>query len=58
MRSRKIENHQIKYDMKINIDKAALHGISPPNVTRALQVGLGRSKERGLAPRSPFPPRH
>src|SRR6266498_4043714 len=32
---------QTKYDMKVDLDKAALHGISPADVTRTLQVGLG-----------------
>jgi multidrug efflux pump subunit AcrB len=36
-----IEDPQIKYDMKVDLDKAALHGISPAEVTRTLQVGLG-----------------
>src|SRR5579863_9592642 len=36
-----VEDPQIKYDMKVDLDKAALHGISPADVTRTLQVGLG-----------------
>jgi len=36
-----VEDPQTKYDMKVDLDKAALHGISPNDVTRALQVGLG-----------------
>jgi multidrug efflux pump subunit AcrB len=36
-----VEDPQTKYDMKVDMDKAALHGISPADVTRALQVGLG-----------------
>ena len=36
-----VEDPQIKYDLKVDLDKAALHGISPADVTRTLQVGLG-----------------
>src|SRR5581483_3913503 len=36
-----VEDPQIKYDMKVDMAKAALHGISPADVTRTLQVGLG-----------------
>ena len=36
-----VEDPQTKYDMKVDLEKAALHGISPVDVTRALQVGLG-----------------
>ncbi len=36
-----VEDPQVKYDMKVDLDKAALHGISPADVTRTLQVGLG-----------------
>src|SRR5690349_15883686 len=36
-----VEDPQTKYDMKVDLDKAALHGISPADVTRTLQVGLG-----------------
>jgi multidrug efflux pump subunit AcrB len=36
-----VEDPQTKYDMKVDLDKAALHGILPADVTRALQVGLG-----------------
>ena len=36
-----VEDPQTKYDMKVDLDKAALHGISPGEVTRTLQVGLG-----------------
>ena len=35
-----VEDPQIKYDMKVDLDKAALHGISAAEVTRTLQVGL------------------
>jgi len=36
-----VEDPQTKYDMKVDLDKAALHGISPVDVTRTLQIGLG-----------------
>jgi len=36
-----VEDPQTKYAMKVDLDKAALHGISPREVTRTLQVGLG-----------------
>ncbi|HZR01948.1 MAG TPA: efflux RND transporter permease subunit, partial [Burkholderiales bacterium] len=36
-----VEDPQTKYDMKVDIEKAALHGISPGDVTRTLQIGLG-----------------
>jgi multidrug efflux pump subunit AcrB len=36
-----IEDPQIKYDMKVDLEKSALHGISPADVTRTLQAGLG-----------------
>ena len=35
-----VEDPQTKYDLKVDLDKAALHGISPADVTRTLQVGL------------------
>src|SRR5438309_831017 len=35
-----VEDPQTKYDMKVDLEKAALHGISPADVTRTLQVGL------------------
>ena len=35
-----VEDPQTKYDLKVDLDKAALHGISAAEVTRALQVGL------------------
>jgi len=35
-----VEDPQLKYDMKVDLDKAALHGISPADVTRTLQVGV------------------
>jgi multidrug efflux pump subunit AcrB len=36
-----VEDAQTKYDMKVDLEKAALHGISPADVTRTLQIGLG-----------------
>jgi multidrug efflux pump subunit AcrB len=36
-----VEDPQTKYDMKVDLVKTALHGISPTDVRRALQVGLG-----------------
>ena len=42
-----VEDPQVKYDMKVDLDKAALHGISPADVTRTLQVGL-RGTTAGL----------
>jgi multidrug efflux pump subunit AcrB len=35
-----VEDPQSKYDMKVDLDKAALHGVSAAEVTRTLQVGL------------------
>ena len=35
-----VEDPQTKYDLKVDLDKAALHGISPADVMRSLQVGL------------------
>jgi len=35
-----VQDPQTKYDLKVDLDKAALHGISPADVTRTLQVGL------------------
>jgi multidrug efflux pump subunit AcrB len=36
-----VEDPQTKYDMKVDLEKAALHGISPVDVARTLQIGLG-----------------
>ena len=36
-----VEDPQTKYDMKVDLEKAALHGISPADVTRTLQIALG-----------------
>ena len=35
-----VEDPQTKYDLKVDLDKASLHGISAADVTRTLQVGL------------------
>ena len=35
-----VQDPQTKYDLKVDLDKAALHGISPADVTRTLQAGL------------------
>ena len=42
-----VEDAQTKYDMKVDLEKAALHGISPADVTGTLQVGL-RGETAGL----------
>ena len=36
-----VEDPQVKYDLKVDLDKAALHGVSAAEVTRAIQIGLG-----------------
>ena len=36
-----VEDPQPKYDLKVDLDKASLHGISSADVTRTLQIGLG-----------------
>jgi len=36
-----VEDPQIKYDLKVDPDKATLHGVSAADVTRSLQTGLG-----------------
>lgn len=38
-----VEDPQVKYDMKVDLDKAALHGISPAEVSRTLEIGLAGS---------------
>ena len=35
-----VEDPQVKYDLKVDLDKAALHGISAANVSRTLEIGL------------------
>ena len=36
-----VEDPQTKFDLKVDLDKASLHGISAADVTRTLQIGLG-----------------
>ena len=36
-----VEDPQVKYNLKVDLDKAALHGISAADVTRTMQIGLG-----------------
>ena len=36
-----VEDAQQKYDMQVDLDKAALHGVSAADVTRTVQMGLG-----------------
>ena len=36
-----VEDPQTKYDLKVDLDKASLHGISVGDVTRTLQIGVG-----------------
>lgn len=36
-----VEDPQTKYDLKVDLDKASLHGISSADVTRTVQIGLG-----------------
>ena len=35
-----VEDPQTKYEMNVDLDKAALHGISAADVTRTVQIGL------------------
>ncbi len=35
-----VEDPQPKYDMKVDLDKAALHGVSAADVTRTMQIAL------------------
>jgi len=35
-----VEDPQTKYDLKVDLDKASLHGITAADVTRTLQIGL------------------
>jgi multidrug efflux pump subunit AcrB len=35
-----VEDPQTKYDLKVDLDKASLHGISAADVTRTVQIGL------------------
>jgi multidrug efflux pump subunit AcrB len=36
-----VQDPQTKYNLNVDLDKASLHGISPADVTRTLQIGLG-----------------
>jgi len=36
-----VEDPQRKYDMKVDLDKAALEGVSAADVTRTVEIGLG-----------------
>ena len=36
-----VEDPQTKFEMKVDLDKAALHGVSTGDVTRTLQIALG-----------------
>ncbi len=42
-----VEDPQTKYDLKVNLDKAALHGVSAAAVTRTVQIALSGA-EAGL----------
>jgi multidrug efflux pump subunit AcrB len=42
-----VEDPQTKYDMKVDLDKAALNGVSAGDVTRAVEIGL-HGDEAGL----------
>ena len=35
-----VEDPQAKYDVRVDLDKAALHGVSAADVTRTVQIGL------------------
>ncbi len=35
-----VEDPQTKYDLKVDLDKSSLHGVSVGDVTRTLQIGL------------------
>ncbi len=36
-----VEDPETKYDMKVDLDKAALHGVTAAEVTRTIQIGVG-----------------
>jgi multidrug efflux pump subunit AcrB len=42
-----VEDPQTKYDMKVDLDKAAMNGVSAGDVTRAVEIGL-HGDEAGL----------
>ncbi|MDR3748067.1 MAG: efflux RND transporter permease subunit, partial [Acidobacteriota bacterium] len=35
-----VEDPQVKYDLKVDLDKAAMHGVSAASVSRTLEIGL------------------
>jgi multidrug efflux pump subunit AcrB len=39
-----IEDPQVKYDLRVDPDKAALHGVSAADVAKSLQIGLAGSR--------------
>ena len=36
-----VEDPQPKYDLKVDVDKAALHGVSDADITRTVQIAVG-----------------
>ena len=40
-----VEDPQTKYDLQVDLDKAALHGITPADVTRTVQMAA-RGRDR------------
>jgi len=36
-----VEDPQPKFDMKVDLDKAALHGVSAADITKTVQIGVG-----------------
>src|SRR5581483_11450906 len=55
-----VEDPQTRYDLKVDLDKAALHGVSAADVMRTMQFGLDGA-DAGLlhvpAPREDIPVR-
>jgi len=47
-----VEDPQVKYDLVVDLDKAALHGVSAADVTRTLQIALNGT-EAGLLHSTP-----
>ncbi len=47
-----VEDPQVKYDLVVDLDKAALHGVSAADVTRTLQIALNGA-EAGLLHATP-----
>ncbi len=52
-----VEDPQVKYDLKVDLDKAALHGVSAANVSRTLEIGLDGATA-GLLHAAGFARRH